>query len=103
MRTAKIYEILNQAIYVDCRNKMAYEDGKATDKLESTNIVLTSKDGEFQVVLPPSTKACESFNSQYSFGDKIVVDELVEVKDIKVSIYKDNLLVKVLADYKEEE
>lgn len=102
MRTILVKESLGQAIFVDCRNKVAYENGKATDKLESTTIVLMSKDGEFQVVLPADEKECERFNNLYSFGDKVNVDELVDVKDVKVSVYKDGLLVKVLADYKEE-
>ncbi len=102
MRTVQINELLSQSIYLNCRNKLAYENGKVTEKLESTNIELRSKDGEFQIVLPPDTDKCEYFNNHYSFGDKIVVEELVEVKDIRVTIYKDNLLVKILADYKRE-
>ena len=102
MRTVQINELLSQSIYLNCRNKLAYENGKVTEKLESTNIELRSKDGEYQIVLPPDTDKCEYFNNHYSFGDKIVVEELVEVKDIRVTIYKDNLLVKILADYKRE-
>ena len=103
MRTVQLNELLSQSIYLNCRNKVAYENGKATERLESTNIELRSKDGEFQIVLPPDTDKCEYFNNHYSFGDKVVVEELVEVKDIRVTIYKDSLLVKVLAEYKKED
>lgn len=102
MKLLYIKNLLQKAIVKGTKNVCKYVDGKPTDEIESTNIVLISEDGEFQVVLPPDEKKCEEFQSKYSFGDIIKVEELVDVRDIKVSIYRDNLSVKILADYKED-
>lgn len=103
MKSVLVNSLIGQAIYVDCKNKFTFENGKVSDKLESTNLMLMSREGDFQVVLPPDEKKCKLFQERFSFGDKIEVEEVVNITDIKVSIYRDNLSVKILADYKEDE
>lgn len=94
---------IKSGLYIEARERQLYVDGKVTDKLENVIIILTTKAGEIQVVLPPAEGKADEFNRKYSFGDVLEIETLAAIEDIRISIYKDELRVKFIGTYIEEE
>ena len=93
---------LDMGIFLSITEKAEFVDGKPTGKKESIVIKLATECGDVQVLLPYSEKRQETLAQKFSFGDKIAIHDVFQVDDIKVSIYKDELSVKIYADYEIE-
>ena len=90
-------------IFLSVTEKAEFLDGKATGKKENVVLKLATECGDVQVLLPYSEKRQEIFAQKFSFGDKIAIQDVFQVEDIKISIYRDELSVKIYADYEIEE
>lgn len=94
---------LEHVLFIESREKEEYLDEKKTGRVQSVVIHARIRSGEIQILFPPRSGAAEKFNSQYSFGDLVNLEDLGDIQDTQVGIYNGNLTVKVLSEYKEDE
>ena len=73
-----------------------YHDGKITDKFESVAMdCLTENIGKLTIVYPYTIGLADKLCKNYPFAKPFKIAELGEIRDVKISIYKENLLIKV--------
>lgn len=82
--------------------KGEYINGQPTGKMEHIEIALATEAGEIHLLLPPVEGKIEELKKRFPFGTLIEIEEMFDIEDIKVSIYKDELSVKIFAGFKEE-
>lgn len=97
-----VVSALKNVLYGEAKDTPLYADGKRTDKMESVGIKCYAKGGEVQVILPYEEGLSAKLNSHFSFGDIITVDDIFDVSDIKIGIYKDELSIKYDARLRED-
>ncbi len=83
--------------------KYCYIDGQKTDQLESITIEATCPECDVKIILPPHLELLREIETHFQFGSRFSLEELFEVEDIQVSIYKDELSVKIYANLRREE
>lgn len=96
-----VVSALKTVLYGEAKDNPEYDEGKRTGRMESVGIKVYSKCGELQVILPYMAGLSAKLNSHFSFGDTITVDDVFDVSDIRIGIYKDELTVKYDAELKE--
>lgn len=94
-----LISMAKQGLFVGAKDQQNYE----TKKNEFVVIVIMTKACEVKILFPPREGQADRFNKQFKFGDLIDVNAIADIRDIQVSIYKDELSVKILADYLKED
>lgn len=97
-----VVSALKNVLYGEAKDNPLYADGKRTDKMESIGIKCYAKGGEVQIVLPYEEGMAAKLNSHFAFGDIVTVDDVFDVSDIKIAIYKEELSVKYEAKLRED-
>lgn len=97
-----VVSALKNVLYGEAKDNPFYLEGKRTDKMESIGIKCYAKGGEVQIIIPYEEGMAAKLNSHFAFGEIITVDDVFNVSDIKIAIYKDDLTVKYEAELRED-
>lgn len=93
---------LKAVIYGEAKDSPHYDvNGKRTDTIENVAIKCYTKEGAVQVLIPPEEGLAARLNAHFSFGEVLNVDDVFDIEDISIGIYKDALSVKFLATLRE--
>lgn len=101
MISAKLSE-LQKGLLSGVTEKMAYIDGKRTDKPEAVVCTLVCPKGLFDLVLEYQPKLMEQITEKFPFGTVIDLERDFDITDISFSGYGGKLTVKVLGNFKED-
>ena len=100
MKNSKISRMLH-CIVKNVSTKNVYADGKDTGIIENLVITCYSPDGEFKILLEPTAGLFEKLQANFSFGDMLEITDVFQICDIAFSLYKDDVIFKIIAEPKE--
>ena len=93
---------LGRLLFGNVKQTFSWKNGKPTDELAAITINATCAEGDVKIILPPQAKLFYTIEQKFQFGKLFNLEDIFEVEDVIISIYKDSLSIKILADIKEE-
>lgn len=91
-----IKDAVKKLVFGEVKNVAKYVDGQKTNDFEGVSIKCFAKDiGEIQIILPYQANLVDEIKQRYSFASVFDIDEFGSIQDIKISIFKENLNIKL--------
>lgn len=91
--------IENNAIIAGARDVAKYKDNQRTDEFECVSVKCLLKNlGEIQLILSYRAGLADEINEKYPFASALKISDLGEMRNIKISLFKDNLNIKIFID-----
>lgn len=104
MRSISLYDFqsfieIGKFLIGSIKENYKYENNKRTDEVTSVSMTLyTENFGELQAVWEYKQGLIDELKKSYPFASVVTLEDLGSVNDIKLSIYKEKLLIKIFID-----